>query len=504
MFRLLKSIIVSITHGVTNDPEVQKLIQRYPRAFKFLRRRLTPNEAFGLHLTVGVIVTLVFVWLFFGVLQDYIGNDPLAQADLRIVSLVQMFRTPLFSAIMLVVTYLGSWQIVGLGLLGGGVILGLQARWRQVVALAVSVGGGEVFIALVKHFVARPRPPLINALVYESSYSFPSGHSFVALSLYGLLAYIIFRSVKSRWLKGITILGGLALIGAIGFSRIYLGAHWPTDVLASYAVGVAWLAAIITTLEIQKKFFHREQKPLLSAGKIVWVGMLIAVVWVVSLGYLFVTQPLQPLLAVSAPTVAMVQSDIPEQLFSNLPRVSEDITGQPMEPVNIIMIGSQAQLANAFLSQGWFATDPINPQTVWHLALAALANKPYPHAPGTPSFWDARPNDFAFEQPTAIDSARQRHHIHFWQTSVVIDNQSVWVGTAHFDQTVKLKATSFLPTHRIDPAVDVERDKVKADLVASGLVSSWQELKITKPTLGSNQAGDPFFTDGNAYLLLLK
>lgn len=287
MFRLLKSLILSITRGVVNDPEVRKLFQRYPRLVRFLRRRLSPNVAFGLHLTIGGIITLVCVWFFFGVLQEYVGNELLIQADVRIITLVQIFRTPLFNAAMLFVTDMASGQLVFLGWLFTTLILWLRGRWREGGALGAAILGGEAFIALVKYFVARPRPALVNALMHESSFSFPSGHAFVALLFYGLLAYYIFRSVNRWWVKSITVISAAAIVVAVGFSRIYLGVHWPSDVLASYAAGAAWLAVVITALEIQRRFFPPDRKSQVTCRTAVLISGGLVVLWVMVLGYWF-------------------------------------------------------------------------------------------------------------------------------------------------------------------------------------------------------------------------
>ena len=504
--KLFKSVVKSATQGVTSDPELQKVVARYPRFFGFFKKRLTPDERFGLHLTVGALITIIFIFIFFGVVQDVIGREPLIAADLRIINLIQIFQTPLLSKIMLLITYLGNWQIICLGIIFVGAYLIFVKRFYYLLALLVSVGGGEIFVWLVKHIIARPRPPLINALVREDGFSFPSGHMFVAISFYGLITYFIWHRKKNFWIRTADLIIGLIIIAAIGLSRVYLGVHWPSDVLASIAAGLAWLAVIITALEIRRKFSRRPRGlPFFTPSGRSFLGLAMGVVWLLFVGYFFSSHPLitHSVLATDKERLLNKQ-ELPDGLFNNLPKTSENITGIPMEPINLIFVAGKKELIDVFQQKEWYLTDPITVKTMWHMVKAAIFNESYPQAPGTPTFWDSRPNDFAFEHGTAEQSIRERHHVHFWDTPFVLaDGRAVWFATAHFDKKLEL-GKNLMPAHTIDPAIDKERDNIKTDLLATGKVETIREFKIVEPTLGKNQSGDLFFTDGKAEIIFLK
>lgn len=506
MFRIFKSIIKSISKGIYTDPEVQKFFARHPRLFSFLKKRLTPDEKFGLYLTIGFVFAAYFIYLFFGVVLDTIGQQPLIQADLRIINLVQIFRSPLFNQAMLYITYLGNGQMVFLTLFLAGIILVIYKRWYYLITLLVSVIGGEAFIWIVKMLLKRPRPDLANALIYEKSYSFPSGHAFIAFALYGLLAYYIFHKVKGRIYKALIIAFYILLVLAIGFSRVYLGVHWASDVLASYAGGAAWLTILVTNLEIRRKFkFAQPSTPFLGKKSIVAVSIIFALIWLSYSVFFLKTHPVITQAKQAESQIILSESDIPNNLFANLPRTSEDITGKPMEPINIIIISAQKDLDNAFVSAGWELNDKISSRNIWHMSFTTILNKAYPTAPGIPSFWNKMPNDFAFEKPTAENSVRERHHIHFWETPFVLsDGRKVWFATAHYDQSIKISSSLFIPAHTIDPAIDKEREKVKVDIQNTGLMQKIQEFQIVEPTLGNNQTGDQFFTDGKAEVIYLQ
>ena len=110
---------------------------------------------------------------------------------------------------------------------------------------------------LLKNIVQRPRPNEFR-LIDETGYSFPSGHSMVSMAFYGFLIYLIYKFVKSKRLKWILIIILSALIITIGISRIYLGVHYTSDVLAGFTISVSYL--VIYTSIVKKFIGKREEK----------------------------------------------------------------------------------------------------------------------------------------------------------------------------------------------------------------------------------------------------
>src|SRR5712691_7896729 len=109
-----------------------------------------------------------------------------------------------------------------------------SSPWRYDAAAGVWV---------IKTAFARQRPDLINALIPAQGYSFPSGHAFVAFAFYGFATFLLAERAQSWSRRVLVVFVGLLVIFMVGFSRIYLGVHWPSDVLASLALGGAWLSA---------------------------------------------------------------------------------------------------------------------------------------------------------------------------------------------------------------------------------------------------------------------
>jgi undecaprenyl-diphosphatase len=116
-------------------------------------------------------------------------------------------------------------------------VLAARRHWHGALALAVSVGASQGVVALVKGVVARDRPPGDEAMVHAAGYSFPSAHSATSVAFYGVLALIAGQALQGRASRAWAIAGASVICLAIGLSRVYLGAHYPTDVLAGWLLG---------------------------------------------------------------------------------------------------------------------------------------------------------------------------------------------------------------------------------------------------------------------------
>jgi len=239
---------------------------------------------------------------------------------------------------MLFITYLAKGEIIVVGTIVFGLILILFKNWRFLYTFLISILGGELFVWIIKNIVDRPRPLLVDALVNESTYSFPSGHTFVAISFYGLLTYFILQSEKKKFLKIISFIVGLTLILWIGISRIYLGAHWPSDVFASLTVGTAWLTIIITSLKIKKKFHPLNIDPHFKKTTILTSSLLLIALWVIFIIAFYFTHPLPQKTITPITKTTINTKEIKTKLFENLPKISESIAAVPAEPIYIIVV----------------------------------------------------------------------------------------------------------------------------------------------------------------------
>jgi len=235
------------------SPFVRRLRERHPKAWSFVARRFAVTEYLGLHLTVGLGLSLGALWLFGGIAEDIIHHDPLTQFDLTIAEAFHRHASPTGVAIAKGVSLLGSpgfiavWGLAVVGLLLVRHQYLLLGGW-----LAALAGGGLLDVALKRVF-HRTRPAWDVPLLTARGWSFPSGHAMGSLVAYGMLAYLLVREVHGRRLRLAVIASATVLVLLIGLSRMYLGVHYFSDVIGGYAAGVVWLAAGISGLEVARR-----------------------------------------------------------------------------------------------------------------------------------------------------------------------------------------------------------------------------------------------------------
>lgn len=136
----------------------------------------------------------------------------------------------------------GAWVVVAVGVLACALLVQAR-RYADALLVAVAVAGARALTMLGKLAFARERPAFDDAIGMESTFAFPSGHSSAATALYGALALLVLRSGLPRWARLSAVSGLALLIAAIGFSRVYLGVHYPSDVLGGVLLGAACVAA---------------------------------------------------------------------------------------------------------------------------------------------------------------------------------------------------------------------------------------------------------------------
>jgi membrane-associated phospholipid phosphatase len=231
--------------------------RRFARQIRFLQARLSPEGYLGLHLTIGLLVILGAGWWFGDIAEDMSRNAATRLLDESITAWFQTHATPLLTRVSRVVTFFGSVTF----LTSASGVLALVAalgKWRyRLLTLALVMGGGSVLNLLLKHFFHRQRPVLENPLVTLSSFGFPSGHTMGATLFYGLIALFLAYSMGTWRERALACSASALMIALIGASRIYLGAHYFTDVIGAIAVGLAWLAFVWTGVETLRKWRDR-------------------------------------------------------------------------------------------------------------------------------------------------------------------------------------------------------------------------------------------------------
>ena len=163
----------------------------------------------------------------------------IVQLDFLIINFIEQMRMPFLTLFFKSITYLGEWAVVlPIALLVSAILILKRKKKQDAILAFISLGGLSVAF-LLKNIVHRARP--LAGLINETSFSFPSAHAVISVVFYGFIIYLLLPKIKNKKLKALKIFIASLLVLLIGFSRLYLGVHYLSDVLVGYIIGAIWL-----------------------------------------------------------------------------------------------------------------------------------------------------------------------------------------------------------------------------------------------------------------------
>jgi len=496
-FSFISSVWQSIKQAIIRNSEVQKFVAHHKKFFLFLQKRFDKNNFFGLPLTILFIALFYVLALFGGIVEDVLSSNIIVSIDVRVANLLTIFRNPQLTDIFLWITLLGKWQVIFIFTIAVIFILWLWKKQSFIIPFLLSIAGSEVFTVIGKHIFHRPRPTV--AVYFENSFSFPSGHATIAMAFYGFLAYILIKNSKNWKFKINTFFITVMVILLIGFSRLYLGVHYISDVWGGYLVGAIWFIIGISLSEYLLSKKQKNNQIYLSVKK----RLAVFVIILASAGFyiVFARYYQVPVSIISQKTDKKIVNNITTVLKNNQLRYTETLLGNKQEPLSFVIIAkNDSQLINIFGQAGWALADNVGIFSVYRTAKDAIFKRSYSQAPMTPYFWNFEVHEFGFEKETNSNNVRSRHHARFWKTKYLTENgENIYVGIASFDKSMKWGIT-----HRINPDIDTEREYLFNDLKKTDRIAKTEKQQFINPKLGSNFSGDLFFTDGKLYLLFFK
>lgn len=409
-------------------------------------------------LLFGFLVLTIFVagWGFLGVLQDVLAKDPLVLADQAVYHFFQSLRTPWADHILVAVTELGDSFVnicISCSVL---LVLLLKRCYRTAGFWLLAVAGGMAGVQLLKWLLHLPRP----VAIYHgaSAYGFPSGHTTMSVILYGFLAILLARGLSGilRW----GLFASVFLISLIiAISRLYLGAHWLSDVLGGFLGGTSWTALLgIAYLKGPAEIVPRR---LLG---------LVAVLVIVTAGGWHVAQHHKKDLAFYAPRHDVQTMPLKKWLsdgWHELPAWRIDMAGELEQPLTIQWAGSPGELAGYLLTKGWRRPPSLNLKNFLGIF---SPDTPIEELPVLPRLHDGQ-----------IDSLRlvchakgQRRVLRLWPADVrIADNTAFFfVGTIEAQHSLHLTGliTAAGDTGEYDRSMDALK-QVLHDRFAMKLVS---------------------------------
>lgn len=180
----------------------------------------------------------LFAWL-----AEGLAKDGTVRFDAYVRAAVHQWTTPALTKLMLAATFMGSGGLIVIAVLAFALFR--HFRWRRAaIWLLVTLGGASVLVLGLKYAFHRPRPvPFFGGM--PQTFSFPSGHSLFSFCFYGVLAGLLARRAESKVLRVFIWALAAVLVFSIGLSRIYLGVHYPSDVLAGYLGGAIWVSTML-------------------------------------------------------------------------------------------------------------------------------------------------------------------------------------------------------------------------------------------------------------------
>lgn len=202
---------------------------------------------------IGILITIGTIYMFADIAEDVVMNETIF-IDNFFINVTYSLRDPVMTSLMQLITFFGGQEFLVTAIIITIFFLLMKGYKKDALIFSFILFFGIALNLLLKMLFQRPRPTLLP-LAEESTYSFPSGHAMNSFIFFTCLSFFIFRKMKNTKLKFTLIAISSILIGLIGLSRIYLGVHFPSDVVAGYIAGLSWFV-IVLLFEKTLLFLH--------------------------------------------------------------------------------------------------------------------------------------------------------------------------------------------------------------------------------------------------------
>ena len=383
-----------------------------------------PARRESVSLLVAATLLIGGAWLFLGVVEDVVTQDTLVQVDRSIYDWLQATRTGWVDDIMVTITALGSAYVTIAVIVAVALWLAIVRRWQTLGYWIAAVVFAELLVWALKIGLERARPETRYASV--DPYSFPSGHAAMSIVVYGFLAFLLAHG-KPGWQKIAIALPTAGIAVLIGFSRLYLGAHWFSDVAASVGLGLAWIGLLCIAY-----INHVREKPLRALPMSIVVFTVLAF-FGTAYAHRYHDRDLQryakPVTTRTLPFDAWNSGE-----WRSLPAARSEFRGQREEPFSVQWVATADQIARVLKASQWRVPAP------WGSSASLLwlvPSTPIEQLPVLPKFHQGQPPALTFERP--ID-ARTRLVIRLWHVADVgfgqpADLRPLWSGIATSEQS---------------------------------------------------------------------
>lgn len=219
-----------------------KEIKKQIRELTAFIKSSNPALLLSIEIVLGIVLTFSSLILFLKIRSEVLEKE-FVDFDMQILKTVYTYRTPLLNEIMIFITNFGGMWMIALWV-GIIIFLLIKRHTREAITLGFIFSMAGIINTLIKLLIHRPRP-FFHPLVIENDYSFPSGHAMNSFVFYMALVYLVYHFTKNKKITIIAMIIACILVLLIGISRVYLGVHYPTDVIAGYVAGLLWLVSVV-------------------------------------------------------------------------------------------------------------------------------------------------------------------------------------------------------------------------------------------------------------------
>ncbi len=410
---------------------------------RLLRLFLDPDRPDSLALLVAFAVVLGSMWLFLGIVEDVVSRDPLVVADQAVFAFLQQLRTHPVDRLMVGITELGSVGVMLPLILTVAGALAVEGCWQTAGYWVATAASSELLVQVLERTLGRHRPLALHQGAEQ--FSFPSGHATMSAVVLAYLAFLLSRGQPIRWRLAV---GGTAAVYAalVGFSRLYLGAHWMSDVLGGFCFGLAAaaLSAMVYTQHRVSEPFSQIRVAVIAAATIMVAGSF----WSVLRG----PADLQRYLPTATRTAMSLQAWTGGG-FRRLPAYRREIAGERNEPFTIQVACPESDILSGLRRAGWGPAAGLTITSV----LQAVA--PHPAIGGLPVLAKLDGGRASalnlMEVPDA--NSQSRNVLRLWRSEVDVDGVPLWYGTFYRERQVHPNY-SFLrqqaaPSKEFDPVL---------------------------------------------------
>ncbi|HBC88706.1 MAG TPA: hypothetical protein DCZ94_17320 [Lentisphaeria bacterium] len=480
---------------------IRKFIFKFPSTAAFIGRRFDRRLFTGLPMTLLISTIIAFIILFAMLADGILDVDPVTDLDQRASLFLVFFRDSFLVKSFLWISLLGKIQIVSVIAISFTIIALIWNRRPLVTSFILMLATCETAIWFIREAFTRPRPPGVIPAYVENTHSFPSEHSALSVLLYGFMCYFLVRILLRErprlyiW----TIFMTFLLVSMIGFSRLYLGVHYFSDVIGGYLIGGICLITGISLFEwiLQSGRGKTNDFQLDYGQRKILTSLFIAVPFCFILFYgLFIYRPNLTRGREVETGVVLTAKISPMAIFSfnKWSKYTIGLSGRKREPVSIIIWAKDdQQLIDAFIKAGWKIPDQPSIKNIFKMGFATAEGKSYDSAPVAPVFWLNQSNDFAFEKISETTQPK-KHCIRFWNTNLIDSSGNMlYIGSSG-----KTEGKGSLD-------VAAERTFISNDLNSTGLVSYMYVERLGDPTTSSRKPfAIRYFSDGMIMNLILK